>query len=115
MIPWDPSIPEVTEWVAVLGVGSKAEDLDRDAAAVLRRAPDHGLFGRVDAHEGLAEHLAVPSGTWISGVAAPTRTELERVPSDASEGTDTQPLLVGEFRVRRLARVRRALQTPVLP
>jgi hypothetical protein len=102
-MPWDPSVPVITEWVAVLGVGSSAEDLDRDAAAILRRAPDHGLLGRVDAHQELAEHLAVPSGTWVSGVVAPTRMELEWALADASDGTGLQPLVVGEFRVRRLA------------
>jgi len=103
VVPWDRSIPVITEWVAVLGVADDVEELDAYAATVLRRAPDQGLLGRVDAHEGLAEHLAVPSGTWVAGVAAPTRMELERVLVDTSEGTGTQPLVVGEFRVRRLA------------
>jgi hypothetical protein len=57
---WDRSIPTITEWVAVLGVAGSAEQLDGLAAELLDQVPDHGLFGTVDAHEGLAERLRVP-------------------------------------------------------
>jgi hypothetical protein len=100
---WDPSIPPLTEWVAVLGVAGTVEELDEHASVLLRRVPDHGLFGRVDSHEGLAEHLSVPPSTWVSGVVASTRPELERALAEASDGTVIEPLVVGEFRVRRLA------------
>jgi hypothetical protein len=96
-------VPELTEWVAVLAVADTVEELDDHAGRLLRRAPDHGLLGRVDAHEGLAEELVVPPGTWITGVAAPSRPELEDVLAAAVDGLPTSPLVVGEFRVRRLA------------
>jgi hypothetical protein len=100
---WDASVPPLTEWVAVLRVAETVEQLDRDAAILLRRVPDHGLFGRVDTHEGLAEHLDVRPGTWVSGVAARTRLEMERAVAVASGDASVRPLVVGEFRVRRLA------------
>jgi hypothetical protein len=100
---WDPSVPSITEWIAVLRVGRTIEELDEHAVRLLRRVPDHGLVGKVDAHEGLAERLDVPPGSWVSGVAAPTRTDLERALARASEGSAATPLVVGEFRVRRLA------------
>jgi hypothetical protein len=96
-------VPVLTEWVAVLAVADTVEELDDQAGRLLRRVPDHGLVGRVDAHEGLAEQLVVPSGTWITGVAAPSRPELEDVLIAAADGLHTSPLLVGEYRVRRLA------------
>lgn len=100
---WDPSVPSLSEWVAVLGIGRTAEELDHQTVRLLRRVPHHGLLGRVDAHEGLAEQLEVPPGTWVSGVAAPTRMELERALADSAESVVKTPLVVGEFRVRRLA------------
>jgi hypothetical protein len=102
-VSWDPSVPVISEWVAVLAVADTVEELDEHAGRLLRRVPDHGLIGRVDAHEGLAEHLVVPPGTWISGVAAPSRRELEHVLATAADGLRASPLVVGEYRVRRLA------------
>jgi hypothetical protein len=67
------------KWVAVLRVTETVEQLDRDAAILLRRIPDDVLLGRVDTHEGLAEHLDVRPGPWVSGVAVRTRLEMERV------------------------------------
>jgi hypothetical protein len=69
-----------------------------------RRAPrpgsDHGLFGTVDAHEGLAERLGVPPGTWISGVAAETRYEIDQTLARIGRAT---PMVIGEFRIVRLS------------
>jgi hypothetical protein len=101
VVDWDPSVPAITEWVAILAVAPAAEALDHVAVRLLRRVPDHVLLGRVDAHHGLAEQLDVPPGTWVGGVAAPSRAELERALTQA--GGTLMPLVVGEFRVRRLA------------
>jgi hypothetical protein len=100
-VDWDPSVPVITEWVAVLAVAPAADALDQAAGRLLRQIPDHGLFGRVDAHEGLADRLGVPPGTWVGGVAAPSRTDLDRVLAEV--GDRFPPLVLGEFRVRRLA------------
>lgn len=97
---WDRSIPTITEWVAVFGVAGSAEQLDSQAAELLDQVPHHGLFGTVDAHEGLAERLKVPPGTWISGVAAETRYEIDQ--ALARMGRDA-PMLIGEFRIVRLS------------
>lgn len=86
----------------MLRVADTADELDVDASAVFRRVPEHGLFGRVDAHQGLAERLLVPPGTWVSGVVADTRAALEAALHRASEGR-ADPLVVGEFRIIRLA------------
>jgi hypothetical protein len=99
-VGWDRSIPRITEWVAVLGVAGSVEQLDGLAADLLDQVPDHGLFGTVDAHEGLAERLRVPPGTWISGVAAETRREIDQALARIGR---TGPVVIGEFRVVRLA------------
>lgn len=99
---WDPSVPVLTEWVAVLSVATSPEALDDDAAALLDRVPDHGVIGRVDAHQGLAERLEVPAGTWWSGMAAETLMGLERALTRTG-ALGLAPLLVGEFRVLRLS------------
>jgi hypothetical protein len=97
---WDRSIPAITEWVAVIGVAGSADQLDGLAAELLDRVPDHGLLGRVDAHQGLAERLAVPPGTWISGVAGETRDEVDRALARIGRAA---PVLIGRFRVVRLS------------
>jgi len=97
---WDRSIPTITEWVAVLGVAGSAEQLDGLAAELLDQVPDHGLFGTVDAHEGLAERLRVPPGTWISGVAAETRHEIDQALARIGRAA---PVVIGEFRIVRLS------------
>jgi hypothetical protein len=102
-VGWDASVPPLTEWVAVLRVAERVEQLDGDAALLLRRVPEYGLLGQVDAHEGLAEHLDVRPGSWVSGVTARTRLEVERAVAVASGDASVRPLVVGEFRVRRLA------------
>lgn len=102
MARWDPSVPVLTEWVAVLSVADSPEALDDDAVTLLEHVPDHGLIGSVDAHQGLAERLDVPPGTWWSGMAAETRMGLERALALAGV-LGLAPLLVGEFRVLRLS------------
>jgi hypothetical protein len=97
---WDRSIPTITEWVAVLGVAGSAEQLDGLAAELLDQVPDHALFGTVDAHEGLAERLQVPPGTWISGVAAETRHEIDQALARIGRAA---PRVIGEFRIVRLS------------
>jgi hypothetical protein len=99
-VGWDRVIPTITEWVAVLGVARSAEHLDGLAADLLDQVPEHGLFGTVDAHDGLAERLRVPPGTWISGVAAETRHEIDQALARIGRGA---PLVIGEFRIVRLA------------
>jgi hypothetical protein len=100
-VAWDPSVPTLTEWVAVLRVADSADELDGEATTLIERVPEQGLFGRVDAHEGLAELLGVRPGTWVSGVVAETRQTMET--ALAAVVGRREPLVVGEFRVRRLS------------
>jgi hypothetical protein len=65
----------------VLRVAETVEQLDGDAALLLRRVPEYGLLG----------------------VTARTRLEVERAVAVASGDASVRPLVVGEFRVRRLA------------
>jgi hypothetical protein len=94
-------VPTLTEWVAVLRVADSADELDGEATTLIERVPEQGLFGRVDAHEGLAERLGVRPGTWVSGVVAETRQAMET--ALAAVVGRREPLVVGEFRVRRLS------------
>jgi hypothetical protein len=94
-------VPTLTEWVAVLRVADSPDELDGEATTLIERVPEQGLFGRVDAHEGLAERLGVRPGTWVSGVVAETRQGMET--ALAAVIGRTEPLVVGEFRVRRLS------------
>jgi hypothetical protein len=94
-------VPTLTEWVAVLRVADSADELDGEATTLIERVPEQGLFGRVDAHEGLAERLGVRPGTWVSGVVAETRHGMET--ALAALVGRREPLVVGEFRVRRLS------------
>ena len=98
---WDSSVPTLTEWVAVLRVADSADELDGEATTLIERVPEQGLFGRVDAHEGLAERLGVRPGTWVSGVVAGTRQGMET--ALAAVIGRREPLVVGEFRVRWLS------------
>jgi hypothetical protein len=100
---WDPSVPALTEWVAVLRVADNADELDGEATAEMERVPGQGLFGLVDAHEGLAERLGVRRGTWVSGVVAETRQDMETALARALGGR-REPLVVGEFRVLWLSK-----------
>jgi hypothetical protein len=100
-VAWDPSVPTLTEWVAVLRVADSADELDGEASTLIERVPEQGLFGQVDAHEGLAERLGVRPGTWVSGVVAETRQAMET--ALAAVVGRGEPLVVGEFRVRRLS------------
>jgi hypothetical protein len=102
MAAWAPSIPTLTEWVAVLRVAATAAELDRDAESLLHSVPDHGLLGTVDAHVGLAERLEVSPETWVSGVVAETRAALDEALIRVA-GDGPAPLVVGRFRVRRLS------------
>lgn len=94
-------MPTLTEWVAVLRVADSADELDGEATTLIERVPEQGLFGRVDAHEGLAERLGVRPGTWVSGVVAETRHGMET--ALAAVVGRREVLVVGEFRVRRLS------------
>jgi hypothetical protein len=98
---WDPSVPALTEWVAVLRVADSADELDGETT-LIERVPGQGLFERVDAHEGLAERLGVQPGKWVSGVVAETRQGMQTALARAVDG-GKEPLVVGEFRIRRLS------------
>ena len=65
--------------------------------------PEGAVLARVDAHEGLAEALGVPSETWFCGVAVGGRRGLEEAEGRIRAGLGGGALLTGAFRLLRLA------------
>lgn len=95
----------ITEWVAVLDTAGEPAELGREVEALVELCPDRVLLEHVDCHQGLADALKVPPGTWVCGLAAGTRPELDEAVGRirASPAFGDRPLVEGQFRLLRLA------------
>jgi hypothetical protein len=95
----------LTEWVAVLDTAPAQRDLDEEVEALVVLVPDAVLVERVDCHQGLPDALGVPAGTWCCGLVAESHERLERAIVRVRERPRfrRRPLVVGEFRLVRLA------------
>jgi len=93
----------IIEWVAVMDTASEPGELGREVEALVELCPDRVLLEHVDCHEGLADALKVPAGTWVCGLAAGTRPELAEAVVRASPAFGDRPLDEGQFRLLRLA------------
>lgn len=94
----------LTEWVAVVTTAPGPDELAEEVDGLVELCPDPVLLAPVDAHEGLAGALGVPSDAWWCGVAAASRRELEEAVSliRVSPSLGDRPLVVGSFRLLRL-------------
>ncbi|HYH28464.1 MAG TPA: hypothetical protein VEA19_06795 [Actinomycetota bacterium] len=88
--PTDPS-PGVTEWVAVLEVGSP-DDLEPVQAELMAEAPGNISVSPVSCWGGLAQALDVPGAEYAAAVVAPSREQLEEVIAAVGR----EPVHVGE-------------------
>lgn len=94
-----------TEWVAVLDTAPGPRDLDEEVEALVVLTPEGVLVERVECHEGLAEALGIGPEAWWCGLVDESHEGLERALARVRRHPRfrRRPLIVGEFRVARLA------------
>lgn len=97
------SLWSITEWVAVVSVAARPDELGGDLETLVDVCPEEAVLARVGAHEGLAEALGVHPDWWYCGVAVGDPDLLETAEARIRPCIGRGPLVTGPFRLLRLA------------
>lgn len=82
-----------TEWVAVFDTARDPNDLEQEQAGLLERVEGAILVAPAGCHEGLPKALKVDDGTYVLGVVALTKQQMEQ----AVDRAERDPIFRGQL------------------